>query len=98
MITRMIIYTVYLTIIQNMITSMLQVPLRLCVMGDLCWNSTTGVPTWVTHDAKPQWYSITEAFQIITLVLVVHGFACYTSVTGKHIPPCDIIPMGIDSL
>ena len=35
-------------------------------MGDLCWNSTSGVPRWVTRDAKPQWYSITEAFQIVT--------------------------------
>ena len=35
-------------------------------MGDLCWNSTSGVPTRVTHDAKRQWYSITEAFQIVT--------------------------------
>ena len=59
-------YTVDLTIIQNMITSMLQVPPRLCVMGDLCWNSTSGVPTRVTHDAKPRWYFITEAFQIVT--------------------------------
>ena len=49
-----------------MITSTLEVPLRLCVMGDPCWNSTSGVPTWVTHDAKPQRHSITEAFQIVT--------------------------------
>ena len=51
-----------------MITSMLEVPLRLCVMGDPCWNSTSGVPTWVTHDTKPQRHSITEASQIVTPV------------------------------
>ena len=37
-------------------------------MGDLCWNSTSGVPTQVTRDAKPWRHSITEAFQIITPV------------------------------
>ena len=49
-----------------MITSTLEVPLRLCVIGDPCWNNTSGVPTWVTCDAKPQRHSITEAFQIVT--------------------------------
>ena len=28
-------------------------------------HGTSGVPTWVTHDAKPRWYFITEAFQIV---------------------------------
>ena len=37
-------------------------------MGDLCWNTASGVPTQVTHDAKHRWYSITEAFQIVTPV------------------------------
>ena len=31
------------------------IPRRLCIMGNSCWNTTGAVPTWVTHDAKPQW-------------------------------------------
>ena len=49
-----------------MITIMLQVQLRQCVMGDPCWNSTSGIPTRVTCDMLPQWYSIMEASEIVT--------------------------------
>ena len=38
-------------------------------MGDSCWNTTGAVPTQVTHDAKPRWYSITEAFQTGLLII-----------------------------